>query len=76
MTREAGGVGSLIQRIPDQHSVSDNRLLSIRRTCDVSLAVLLCRNLEVKLVVLRTNPARLRQRVAVLGDPIEADVGG
>ena len=64
------GSQSLIQRIPDQHPKMDNRRLPIRRSCDVSMAVLFRRDLEVELVVLRTNPTRLRQRVAIFCDPV------
>ena len=42
----------------------------------IVMAVLLGRNLEVELVILRTNPARLGQRVAVLVNPVEDDVAG
>ncbi len=66
----------LIQRIPDQHPKMHNGSLSIRCSCDVSMAALLCRDLEVELVLLRTNPASLRQRVAVLENPLEDDGAG
>ena len=51
--------GLLVQRIPDQQPKMHNRRVPIRRTCDVSMAAFLRRDLEVELVILRTNPACL-----------------
>ncbi len=60
LSRERQGEsGSLIQRIPNQHAETDNRRLPTQSTCDVSMAVLLCRDLEVELAVPRLNPAGL-----------------
>ncbi len=39
--------------VPDQPAEIDNRRLPIRRTCDVSMAVLLCRDHEVELAISR-----------------------